>query len=111
MPALPGAAGAVKYPIAPVGAWSHFAMARPRPDQADLEGMRPGQQPCEPAPDPVTAAMDAAALFRAGDGRNAIATLLLADDPLRVAVAACKLLGDALAGLDRLNGTVVRGQP
>jgi hypothetical protein len=71
---------------------------------------RPGQQPCEPAPDPVLAAMDAAALFGAGDDRNAIATLLLADEPLRIAVAACRLLGDALSGLDRLAGTVHREQ-
>lgn len=65
---------------------------------------RPGQQPCEPAPDPVIAAMDAAALVRAGDERQAIAVLLLADEPLRVAVAASRLLAAALDGLDLLNG-------
>lgn len=92
-------------------AW-FFRQARPLSDQADQQCMKgPGQQPCEPAPDPVLAAMDAAGLFRAGDDRNAIATLLLADEPLLVAVAACMLLGDALAGLDWLNGTVVRDQP
>ena len=63
---------------------------------------RPGQKHGE-LPDPVTVALEAARLFRAGDSRNAIAALLLADEPLRVAVAACKLLGDALAGLDRLS--------
>jgi hypothetical protein len=77
-------------------------MTRPRPIRPIKQDMKgPGQQPCEPAPDPVIAAMEAAALFRAGDDRNGIACLLLAHEPLRVAVAACKLLGAALEGLDR----------
>jgi hypothetical protein len=84
-------------------------MARPRPDQADLEVMeRPGwagQQPCEPAPEAITVAMDAAALF-ALDPKEAIATVLLAADPVSVALAACRLLGAAIEGLDRVNGAV-----
>jgi hypothetical protein len=72
---------------------------------------RPGQQPCVPAPDAVTAAMDAVTLFRAGHDRDGIASLLLADEPLRVAVAACRLLAAALDGLDRVNETAARGRP
>jgi hypothetical protein len=66
----------------------------------------PGQGQWEPATDAVLAAMEAARLSRAGDEKEALATVMLAGDDLGVALAARRLLGDAWAGLDRLNGTV-----
>jgi hypothetical protein len=64
----------------------------------------PGQ-PCVPATCAVTAVLDAAALVRAGHEQEAIACVLMAD-PVPLAIAAVRLLAAALAGLDRLNGTV-----
>ena len=75
---------------------------------SDLRGMEtPGQRQWEPAPEHVLAAPEAAS---APDAETAAVIMLSGDDP-GVAVAACKLLGAALRGLDRLNRAEPVEQP
>jgi hypothetical protein len=84
-------------------------MTRPRPASDQITMEMPGQPgedgTGEAAPDAVLTAMAAARLY-ALDPKEAIALILLSD-PLPLALAACRLLGACLEGIDAVNGGTV----